>query len=409
MFPQLQVAWAPTRAEALRRLDVFLPRAGRHYAEHRGHDLGPDDRSNVSALSPYLRHRLVLEEEVVGAVLDRHNAATAEKFLQEVCWRTYWKGWMELRPGVWDAYRGEVEGLIRSLDDDDTLRGRVEEATEGRTGIGCLDAWARELAEVGYLHNHARMWFATIWIFTLKLPWRWAPTSSYRHLLDGDPAVNTLSWRWVAGLQTPGKTYLARADNIAKYSAGRFRPVEPFAEFAEPVNAPPAPPAGRLAAADPTPHGPIGLLLTEDDLAPESLPLAGCEVRAVAGLLATGARSPLGVGGPVVAFAEGAMRDGLRRASDAFGVGPDVLGRDHPRAVVEWARRHGLFQVAAAEAPVGPGRELLDALDAAFDAAGMRRVIRVRRPWDDALWPMATAGYFQFKTRLPSRLAKLGL
>ena len=151
------------------------------------------------------------------------------------------------------------------------------------------------------------------------------------------------------------------------------------------------------------------MLLTEDDLSPESLPAAGCEVRAVAALLATRARSPLGVGEPVVAFAEGAMRDGLRRASESFGVEAEFIDRDHPGAVAEWARRHGLFQVAAAEAPVGPGRDLLDELDAALDAAGMRRVIRIRRPWDDALWPMATAGYFQFKTRLPSRLAKLGL
>ncbi len=67
----------------------------------------------------------------------------------------------------------------------------------------------------GYLHNHARMWFASIWIFTLRLPWELGADFFLRHLLDGDPASNTLSWRWVGGMQTMGKTYLARADNIA--------------------------------------------------------------------------------------------------------------------------------------------------------------------------------------------------
>ena len=46
----------------------------------------------------------------------------------------------------------------------------VAAAEEGRTGIDGFDDWARELIKTGYLHNHARMWFASIWIFTLRLP-----------------------------------------------------------------------------------------------------------------------------------------------------------------------------------------------------------------------------------------------
>jgi deoxyribodipyrimidine photo-lyase len=65
----------------------------------------------------------------------------------------------------------------------------------------------QELVETGYLHNHARMWFASIWIFTLRLPWELGADFFLRHLLDGDAASNTLSWRWVAGLHTKGKHY----------------------------------------------------------------------------------------------------------------------------------------------------------------------------------------------------------
>ncbi len=85
------------------------------------------------------------------------------------------------------------------------MRARWEQATTGRTGLACFDAWARELLDVGYLHNPARMWFASLWIFTLELPWALGADFFLRHLLDGDPASNTLSWRWVGGLQTPGK------------------------------------------------------------------------------------------------------------------------------------------------------------------------------------------------------------
>jgi deoxyribodipyrimidine photo-lyase len=87
----------------------------------------------------------------------------------------------------------------------------VERAVNGQTGLTCFESWVTELVETGYLHNHARMWFASIWILTLGLPWRLGAVFLYRHLLDGDAASNTLGWRWVAGLQTRGKPYPADA------------------------------------------------------------------------------------------------------------------------------------------------------------------------------------------------------
>lgn len=207
----------PTRAAGLEALDDFVARAGSAYTRERNHDHGPS-RSNVSGLSPYLRHRLVTEREVVAAVLSRHSLTAAEKFVQEVFWRTYWKGWLEQNPEVWRRYRREVSEF------EGHLPTGYHDALEGRSGIDAMDAWVRELVETGYLHNHTRMWFASIWVFTLGLPWQLGADFFYRHLLDGDAASNTLSWRWVAGLQTPGKTYLATASNIAKYTEGRFSP-----------------------------------------------------------------------------------------------------------------------------------------------------------------------------------------
>ena len=44
-----------------------------------------------------------------------------------------------------------------------------------------------------------------------------------KHLFDGDASSNTLSWRWVAGMHTNNKPYLATKENIDKYTVNRFR------------------------------------------------------------------------------------------------------------------------------------------------------------------------------------------
>ena len=120
-----------------------------------------------------------------------------------------------MRPQVWIDANSELSQL--------SARG-YDDAVQGRTGIDAFDFWVTELRSTGYLHNHARMWFASIWIHTLKLPWKLGARFFFDHLLDADSAVNTLSWRWVAGLQTRGKFYMASQENIRKYSGGRFAP-----------------------------------------------------------------------------------------------------------------------------------------------------------------------------------------
>lgn len=86
------VRFEPTRAAGLARLDAFVPHAGRQCAERRNFDFGRDQSDNVSRLSPWVRHRLVHEDEVIRSVLGRQSFRSAEEFIQEVAWRTYWKG-----------------------------------------------------------------------------------------------------------------------------------------------------------------------------------------------------------------------------------------------------------------------------------------------------------------------------
>ena len=140
---------------------------------------------------PYVRRRLITEQEVVTEVLKQHSAGAAEKFIQEVFWRSYWKGWLELRPTVWHGYQTGLRWALNAVQTQDGLERNWRSACTGNTGIDCFDAWAEELTSTGYLHNHARMWFASIWIFTLRLPWELGADFFLRNLLDGDPASNT--------------------------------------------------------------------------------------------------------------------------------------------------------------------------------------------------------------------------
>ena len=196
------------------KLDDFIENNLHEYAYKRNYDYGPENRSNISHLSPFISHRLLYEFDIAKKVLSKFPFLKVEKFIQEVFWRTYWKGWLELRPDVWDDFKTSLTGLKK----DD----QYYDAINGKTNIECFNDWVNELKEYNYLHNHARMWFASIWIFTLGLPWQLGAEFFLEHLYDGDVASNTLSWKWVAGLQTKGKHYIARSDNIHKFTDGRY-------------------------------------------------------------------------------------------------------------------------------------------------------------------------------------------
>ncbi len=397
-------AWIPTRTAALDRLRAFLPEAGRAYAARRNHDL--PGHPHVSRLSPWLRHRLLTEAEVAQAVIARHGMAAADKFLQELCWRTYWKGWLELRPGIWADYRRGVAQALDRVAAEAGLRRDWEAACRGETGIDGFDHWARELAATGWLHNHARMWFASIWIFTLRLPWELGADFFLRHLLDGDPASNTLSWRWVAGLHTPGKTYLARPANIAEYTGGRFRP-EGLAPDAPPLPMRPHPaPRAAPEGGRPAP-GPWALLVTEEDLSPGFVLAAAGDPVATAFWRAVPGRSPLAVSPAVAAWTEAAMADAAARHAPRLGPITDAgAGAEALSRLADWALGLGVAQVVTPWAPVGPAAEGLDRLERALAPAGIR-LVRMLRDWDAAAWPHATHGFFRFRAEIPRLLAPL--
>lgn len=400
------VIWEPTRAAAEARLQHFLPKAAQAYARQRNFDFGPDDRGNVSALSPWIRHKLLLEEDILRATLAKHSFSAAEKFVQEVFWRGYFKGWLEHRPAVWRRYRIRVRDLVDKMERDASLASRYDDATQAKTGIGCFDAWAEELVATGYLHNHTRMWFASIWIFTLKLPWELGADFFYRHLLDGDPASNTCSWRWVGGLHTKGKTYLARASNIERFTQGRFSPDGEFASDAPPLEEPELPPLIVPEMRHPEFSGQrFGLIITEEDCFPETLPLPYAPT-AVLALSAHSARSVLEIGDIAKQFATHAVEEAARLARSYFECDCATSSVDEWLAILqEWAHGRKLDALVTARLPIGPVSRKLKKAMAPLDIP----LIEVTRAYDRAIWPHTKRGFFGLKKKLPEILGELRL
>ncbi len=364
-----------TRAAGLEALAAFLSGPGAAYAADRNTDRGPDGTPTTSVLSPYLRRRLLTEDEVARAAQRAFGPKGAESFVSEVFWRTYFKGHLETHPGAWTAYRDGLAAARARLAAEPGLRRTYEGAAAGCTGLDGFDAWAAQLVETGWLHNHARMWFASIWIFTLRLPWELGADLFLRHLLDGDPASNTLSWRWVAGLHTPGKSYRARRDNIRRYTEGRHDPAG-LDETAAPLEEAMPPREVPLAPADAPPDGAAALLLHLDDLHPESLPLGAARVVRIGGLLAHAE----GAADRVRAADAAALADALGRAEAHFGCAAAPVREG-------WA---GDLPVVTAWTPVGPSADALP-----------QGCLRVRRAWDSAAWPRATRGFFRLRSAIP--------
>ena len=211
-----------SRAKALDQLNNFVDNHLAEYSKLRNFDFGPEKRSNISCLSPYITHGVINEKEVIQKALSKFSFSKNEKFIQEVLWRTYWKGWLELRPNVWTDYLVELKQIRNEFKNNQDYLSAIE----GKTNIDCFNEWVTELKENNYLHNHTRMWFASIWIFTLELPWQLGAEFFMKHLFDGDAASNTLGWRWVAGIQTQGKHYLASEWNIKKFTNNRFQNIQ---------------------------------------------------------------------------------------------------------------------------------------------------------------------------------------
>ena len=393
-----------TREAALGAARAFAPNMGERYARERNRVV--PGHPYVSMLAPAIRIRLILEREVAQIALDEHEKiAQCQKFVQEVHWRSYWRSWLEIHPEIWTRYkntRAEMDAGLAKVQ-----RRRIAQIESGESGVEVMDNFARELVATGYLHNHARMWFAAFWIHTEKLPWELGADFFERHLICACPASNTLSWRWVAGIQTRGKAYLARPSNIRKYTDEAYLGDEIGMDELEKPRAADVPDADVPDAIEPEfvleigeQSGPLGLWTSEDDLAPETCDaLKNAEFAAICTTVVGAPAKSETSNGLRRDYRLAAARDAATRAAHAWKADAqnfEAADSDDVAALIgDWAQAANLKTVVALKPFVGPTNDALDALEKRLKKDGIG-LVTLRRPEDAAGLSYATKGFFKF-------------
>ena len=202
-------------------------RGGRHAADQRLQQIQPARygkgrnflQGPVTGLSPYIRHGVLTLAEVRDAVLARtRRRDDSRKLINELGWRDYWQRlWSQLGAGIWL----DQEPLKTGHAPQHYANQLPADVAAGRTGLACMDGFMAQLHRDGWLHNHARMWLAAYLVHWRQVRWQVGAAWFLRHLLDGDPASNNLSWQWVAS-SFSHKPYLFNRENLERYSNGRF-------------------------------------------------------------------------------------------------------------------------------------------------------------------------------------------
>lgn len=401
------------RVDALEHLGLFLP-AAEAYAEQRNAVLM--GHPNVSRISPALRTRLITELEAIRCVIGACDPGKSEKFIQEISWRLYWKSWLEQRPSVWTHYRERVNEL-KGLNDA-PWKQDFKDVTSASSGVSLIDQWTSELITTGYLHNHVRMWYAAWWVHHLGIPWELGADFFLQHLLDGDPASNTLSWRWVAGLHTRGKTYQIRASNIRRHmhpdllhgheaalqqigDAGQPPPVDGQSEFERAgVNGP------WISGIEFSPGDRVGLLIHEDDVSPGMTSLSDHHFDAIL-ILRPQSGAP-----EVRKYRSEALEDAGQRAagvwSSPHGFIPELSADPDDTAVQlkACAENHNLTRLVAIKPFTGPTMDCLNVLSESLRSKGLPLEMYYRD--EDRMWlNLAGSGFFGFWKKLSPQLFRV--
>ncbi len=164
----------------------------------------------VTYLSPYISRGVISTRQVLETVVSAGFAPnTIEKFIQELAWRDYWQQ-------LWISYGNRIDEDLKHTQPKSERWGIPANIVQASTGITAIDNGIEALYSTGYIHNHIRMYIASMACNVARCHWKIPAQWMYYHLLDADWASNALSWQWVCGANS-NKLYYANQENINKY------------------------------------------------------------------------------------------------------------------------------------------------------------------------------------------------
>ncbi|MES1022906.1 FAD-binding domain-containing protein [Gloeocapsa sp. BRSZ] len=204
-----QIVGGRTPAEAaLEKVDAV------QYAKSRNFLTGA-----VTKLSPYIRYGVLSLAEIRDYVLQKvQHQDEATKLINELGWRDYWQRlYVKLGNGIWE----DQEPYKTGYQVQEYQQELPQDIANGTTGRVCIDSFSRDLREIGYLHNHMRMWLAAYIVHWRRIRWQTGAKWFLEHLLDGDPASNNMSWQWVASTFSH-KPYYFNRENLERYTEGVY-------------------------------------------------------------------------------------------------------------------------------------------------------------------------------------------
>ena len=367
-------------------LDKFISDKLLHYKSKRNFDLGSYKKNYVSSLSPALSRRILTEKKIISRVSNQFSYGQVEKFVDEICWRTYWKGWLEHRPKVWYDYLSDLSSL-----DDKKNNSNYVDAITGKTGLECFDDWVKDLLEFGYLHNHTRMWFASIWVFYFKLPWQLGAEFFYQNLIDADPASNTLSWRWVAGLQTKGKKYITYQENIDRFTGSRYKFPEQFKlqdnlvdeyVFYEP--------SYKERKSTVSSSSKKGYIVIEEDLSFENVkknhPV----------LIQSESYNTLNQSNNVKLLSDEALRQAVEYCKNNISINVTTFNWQNPSTIEKWILENSINEIEIIAPTIGKYERLIPSTFNKLDV----KLFYYYHDWDLSFWEYADKGFFKLKKKI---------
>ena len=190
----------------LSKLDTINPVK---YAHSRNYING-----HVNYLSPYISRGVISTKQVLASLLSKgHSFDELESLMQQLCWRDYFQRIAQVK---------DINQEIKQIQENVEHQAIPLSIMEAKTGIQAIDKSIESLFETGYMHNHSRLYLATLTCNIGKSYWLHPAKWMYYHLLDGDWASNACSWQWVAGANS-SKKYYANQENINNYTDSQQR------------------------------------------------------------------------------------------------------------------------------------------------------------------------------------------